>query len=349
MILIQAEIETKKLRFGRFRAVFLIFLVMTLAASDAGVKKRKSHNPEGKNYSGGPPVLWIDPSDIASRNLFFGPGGEQHQPREPFTFLKEDHSGSNPKFDVLDRDGVKWKVKLGAEARPETVSTRFVWAAGYFADEEYFLETLKIQHMPQHLRRGNKLLEADGSVRHVRLKRQREGKAEGDWKWKENPFSATREGNGLRVLMALLNNWDLKDENNVRVAEDGRLVYLVSDLGASFGTTGLTLPLQNARGNLKAYTESKFIAKVHGQNVDFGTPASAPWILFLSPDFYRRFQLRSIGHNIPREDARWLGNLLGKLSPAQIGDAFRAAGYSPLEIQRFSEILLKRIEALQSL
>jgi hypothetical protein len=48
--------------------------------------------------------------------------------------------------------------------------------------------------------------------------------------------------------MALMNNWDLKDDNNAVYLEkhkDGlsEQIYLVSDLGASFGTTGFT---QNA-------------------------------------------------------------------------------------------------------
>ena len=60
------------------------------------------------------------------------------QPHGTFTFLKEDRKGSNPKFDVQDENGVKWKVKLGSEARPETVASRLVWAVGYFANEDYF-------------------------------------------------------------------------------------------------------------------------------------------------------------------------------------------------------------------
>src|SRR5919202_1566995 len=54
-----------------------------------------------------------------------------------------------------------------------------------------------------------------------------------------------RELQGLIVMMALLNNWDLKDSNNVvlyvpaasdkSVAES---LYAISDLGATFGKTG---------------------------------------------------------------------------------------------------------------
>ena len=36
----------------------------------------------------------------------------------------------------------------------------------------------------------------------------------GLWRWRSNPFVASREYSGLRVMMALINNWNLKDENN---------------------------------------------------------------------------------------------------------------------------------------
>src|SRR5215469_13219109 len=45
-------------------------------------------------------VFWRDPGNIAERDLFWGPGGSRHQPRGPFTFVKEDLDGSNPKFVV---------------------------------------------------------------------------------------------------------------------------------------------------------------------------------------------------------------------------------------------------------
>jgi hypothetical protein len=47
-----------------------------------------------------------------------GPG---HVPRGTFTFVKVDLKGTSPK---KDQNEVKWKIKLGAEARPETVASR---------------------------------------------------------------------------------------------------------------------------------------------------------------------------------------------------------------------------------
>ena len=85
------------------------------------------------------PVLWRVPQNIASIDLFYGPGGREHEPQAPFVFLKEETSGSNPKFEVRDARGITWRVKLGEESRPETAATRLIWAVGYFADETYLV------------------------------------------------------------------------------------------------------------------------------------------------------------------------------------------------------------------
>src|SRR3984885_4620198 len=116
--------------------------------------------------------LWREPKDIRSENLFYGPGGKEHEPRGPFTFVKEDLDGSNPKYDVLDEDGVKWKLKLGSEARPETVASRLVWAVGYHADEDYFLHEVQVKELPSRVHRGQKLIGPGGVMHNVRLKRQ---------------------------------------------------------------------------------------------------------------------------------------------------------------------------------
>ena len=63
--------------------------------------------------SKGKAVLWRAPANIKSRDLIHGIGGREHMPHGPFTFVKEDLKASSPKYNVLDRDGVKWKVKLG--------------------------------------------------------------------------------------------------------------------------------------------------------------------------------------------------------------------------------------------
>jgi len=294
-------------------------------------------------------VLWRDPQDITSRDLFYGPGGEKDQPHAPFTFVKEDLEGTNAKFVVRDRDGVEWKVKMGVEARPETVATRLVWAVGYAADEDYFLPEITVANMPRHLHRGQKYVKRGGSILSVRLKRE-DTKKIGIWKWRDDPFTGTRELNGLRVMMAVLNNWDQKDKNNAIHPEGDTQVYLVSDLGSSFGATGLTLPLSKAKGNLKSYSHSKFIRRTTATTVDFAVPSRPALLFIFKPrDFFQRIPMRSLGRNIPRADARWVGDLLSRLSDRQIQDAFRAAGYSPEQIEGFSKVVKRRVAMLSEL
>jgi hypothetical protein len=71
--------------------------------------------------------------------------------------------------------------------------------------------------------------------------------------------------------------------------------------------------------------------------------------LFSAKAFFMRVHLEHLGRNVPRADAKWVGQLLARLSPAQIHDAFRAAGYSPEEIEAFSRLLEKRITELSDL
>ena len=296
-------------------------------------------------------TIWADPVDIASRDLFYGPGGRKDAPRGAFTFEKEDLNGTNPKFVVRDRDGVRWKVKLGEEARPEIAASRLVWAAGYYADEDYFLLDFKVEDMPAHLHRGGKYLARDGSMHNVRLKRYLKGDEKlGQWKWRNDPFTGAREWNGLRVMMALINNWDLKDANNSVREYEGERMYYIGDLGASFGTTGRSFTRADSKGNLKAYEKSRFIVRTTPDFVYFRTPSRPNLVhLFELKEFIQRVRMEWIGRRIPRSDARWMGGLLSRLSPEQIESAFRAAGYTPGDVAQFSAVVERRIDDLTEL
>ena len=317
-----------------------------LVAPPAGARKHREPASAGKQIL----LLWRDPADIASRDLFWGPGGRAHEPHGPFTFVKEDRKGTSPKFVVRDRDGTEWKVKMGPEARPETAATRLVWAAGYFADEDYFVRELHVAGMPTRLHRGWKLVSPDGTVHDVRLERERGDKKLGVWRWDRNPFAGTRELNGLRGLMVLINNWDLKTENNSILQEGGEKVYEVSDLGASFGSAGLVWPLADAKGNLANYERSKFIRQVKDGLVDFQAPARPRFVFAVNPKaYFSRLHVERVGRGIPLEDAAWIGRLLARLSQIQIRDAFRAAGYSAEDQAAFAGILQSRIAQLTDL
>lgn len=298
-------------------------------------------------------ILWKEPADIASRNLYYGPGGTEDQPKEPLHFLKEDMGGTNPKFYVRDDAGTKWKAKLGIEARPETVATRLMWAVGFVTNEDYFLSDTKVEDMPPHLKRGQKLVGANGDLQAIRLQRHSCGKKLRIWSWRHNPFKGSREFNGLRVMMALLNNWDLKDDNNAVYSDcekTGTTLYEVSDLGASFGRSGESYNADMSKDNLGAYRRSKFISKVTPEYVSFNFPTHLPYLyVFRFPLFFSQLRQHWIGHHIPRSDAKWMGSWLAQLSPEQIRDAFRAAGYSPEQVEAYATTVEARIAELKRL
>jgi len=290
--------------------------------------------------------LWLDRGNVESLNLFYGPGGKEHLPAGKFTFVKEDKQGSSPKFEVVDEQGIHWKAKLGQETKSETAASRLVWAAGYFTDEDYYLPELRVEKMPK-LNRGHEFVSADGVVRGVRLKRSlKEQKKNGTWSWFKNPFVGTKELNGLKIMMALINNWDLKEVNNaVYDQKGGDSRYSVSDLGATFGETGNTIT--RSKSDPKDYSGTKFIQKVTPEHVDFYL-SSRPFILTAVdvPNYTTRTHMQDIVKEIPVADARWLGKLLEPLSDEQIRDCFRAAGYSPEEVEGNAATVKERIRDL---
>lgn len=299
-----------------------------------------------------PAVLWRDPGDISSLDLIHGIGGAQDAPgeNEQYTFVKEDLNGTSTKFYVEDKEGVQWLLKIGEEAQPETAATRLVWSMGYFTDEDYYLPTIHVSGIP-HLHRGNGGIAADGTITGARLKRQsRTQKNIGNWSWFDNPFLHTREFDGLRVMMALINNWDLKTDNNKIYSEkDTERRYVVSDEGASFGRTGG--PTTRSKGNLQQYREAKFIDHVGADEVDFvmatrPLPLLAPFEL---PNYVRRNSMEGVTKHIPRANAKWIGQQLARLTSRQIGDAFRAAGYSQDDVQAYTQAVMARIAQLNAL
>lgn len=324
--------------------VMLLALSASLAAQtpDSAAAKVSAADPVG--------VIWRDPGDAASLNLLYGAGGKEHapDPNGTFTFIKEDLLGTSPKFEIKDDQGVVWKVKLGEEPQTETAATRLLWAAGYFVDEDYYLVELKVVGMPK-LSRGESFVAANGTVSKARLERKLAGvKKLGDWSWFNNPFLGKREMNGLRVMMSLLNNWDLKQINNAVYEVGGEHRYLVCDVGATFGNTGNSLA--RSKGSPKDYASSKFVENATPGFIDFVLHSRPFFLTAIDASNYReRTQMEQIPKRIPRADAKWLGQRLSMLSEEQIRDCFRAAGYAPVEVEIYAQAVRKRIAELNAL
>ena len=327
-------------------------LMLALAALPVGVTAQKKDSSTAKvaGAVNQPDRIWRDPGVMTSLDLRYGAGGKARapDPRHAFTFVSEDPLATSPKFDVADGQGVEWKVKLGQESQSETVATRFLWAAGYYADEDYYIAELTVKGLPT-LRRGQEFVSEGGIVRGARLERKRTTVTKlGDWDWFDNPFLGKRELNGLRVMMALLNNWDLKQVNNSIYVVDGQRHYVVSDAGATFGRTGDQL--SRSKGDPGDYEDSTFIAKVTPDSVDF-VLHSRPFFLsvFAVPNYLERTRMEQITKDIPRADARWLGRRLSMLTTNQIRDGFRAGGYGAGDVETLTKAMRQRIAALKAL
>jgi len=331
-------------------ALVLLGTSVSVDAQDHKEHKDKKDHTERKEAKQLPAVIWHDPGNISALNLLYGAGGAAHapDPNGKFTFIEEDKSGSSPKFDVKDAKGVTWRVKLGAEPQSETAATRLLWAVGYFVDEDYYLPKLKVEGLPK-LRRGQNYVSDDGLVQGARLKRKDKNNHKiGKWDWFKNPFVGTKELDGLRVMMALVNNWDLKEINNAIYVVDGEQRYAVSDLGASFGKTGNTIT--RSKSDMQGYEKSTFIQSVTASKVDFELH-SRPFVLTAVdiPNYRTRTKMEQVTKHIPREDAKWIGQSLGQLSSEQIRDCFRSAGYSQEEVETYANTVRDRIAALNAL
>ena len=292
-------------------------------------------------------VIWHDRGDIAALDLVGGPGGKDHGPGHDLRFIAESPGGTSPKFEVEDERGIRWKVKLGEEAKSETAATRLLWAAGYVVDEDYYRPEIRVLGLTS-LARGQEFVSPDGIVTGARLERQDGRETSTTWSWYENPFIGRREFNGLRMMMALINNWDLKDANNRVFDTAGGGEYGITDLGATFGRTGNSIT--RSKGVPKDYAGTRFIDEVTPTHVDF-VMQSRPFfpLVFHLPSYRSRTRMESIVKQIPIADARWIGIRLGRLSPDQIRDCFRAAGFSPADVEVYEDVVTRRIVALKNL
>jgi len=267
--------------------------------------------------------LW-SPVTVENRDLFLGAGGTAMRPAtNRVHFIKRETGGNNLKYRIRDARGRIWVAKIADESRPEVAANRLLWGIGYHTEIDYLVPSLTI---PGHKRYQNVRLEA----------RPADVKRGTRWTWDQNPFLGTREIQGLKIMMAFINNWDLKDDNNAVLISNGQRRYVVSDLGSSFGKLPIASALilnriDRSVGEPVDFINSKFI---HGFNDD-GTV-----------DFAYKGKAKELLKGITVEDVRWIHGLLARLSDRQIRDAFRAANYSRSETDLYHRALRNRITEL---
>ncbi|HKS08035.1 MAG TPA: hypothetical protein VJS13_00685 [Pyrinomonadaceae bacterium] len=299
----------------------LLLLLLALPVSVPAQDKDKDKDKKEKKVYTGTPVMWRAPEDIEQRNLLLGAGGDEMKPDiSRLTFIRDQTGGYSKKYRVKDAQGHEWVAKIGKEAQSDTAANRLLWALGYETEIAYLVPKAKI--------------EGKGDFENVRLEARPESvKRTGNWMWENNPFMDKPEFKALKILMVMINNWDMKDDNNEILASrgettGGELRYIISDLGGSFGKTGGFF--SRSRNEPGDYQKSEFIKKVNGDKIDFNYSGKN----------------QKLFENLTVADAQWLADWLKRLSDDQIKDAFRAANYTPEEVDTLAAAFRARAEML---
>jgi hypothetical protein len=254
-------------------------------------------------------ALWVDPTDLASRDLFYGPGGRDLVPPSDVSYRFEsmETSGHSDGYEVRDPDDRKWKVKVGDEVSSEIAASRILWAIGYHQPVLHYVARWKLTGGPKATAEpGRFRLESD----HAK---------DGKWSWEDNPFVDSQPFRGLLVVNLLLNNWDLEPDNNriyrpQRAQGAAARLYVVQDLGASFAKTKRPV---GGRNDIDGFESQGFVKGLAAGRVEF--------------DYHGPHQ--SLFANLTPRDVVWACRLVARLSDRQLTDAFRAAGYGE-DVQR---------------
>jgi hypothetical protein len=291
--------------------------------------------------------IWHEVHTAEASDFRFGPGGEAYVPAPPFEFVEELLSGSHPCVSVRDARQRLWRVKWGAEAKPETFCVRFASACGYFAEVTHYVASGRIDGVTT-LTRARASVGADGTFvggrfeledRSVRLFFD-----EHSWAWNDNPFVGTKQLDGLKIVMMLLSNWDSKDRRDVargsntaifeyRVSRfESEARYLIIDWGGSMGKWG-TLVVSRNRWDVDGFEAQTpaFITAVHDGVVDFG---------------YQGQRTAEIARGIPVDHVRWFYKRARRITERALREGLLVSGATGEEAARFARALMIRIQAL---
>jgi len=289
--------------------------------------------------------LWQSPPADTIEQWKCGPGGCAASPAPPFRFVKEDESGSTPKLEVRDANGRSWSVKFGAEVIPECFASRFVTAAGYFAEPTYFVAEGKVEGIGK-LRRARRMVKPDG--RFARGRFEIRGSPDfvfvkdRSWGWTDRSLGGPHQLGGLKVVMMLLSNWDAKDDRDIgdsnnavfRVTRNGKQTeqFGVFDWGASMGRWGKLMRRDQSDCAGFARDTPDFVRAAGGGPLHWGFVGKH------SADLT----------NATADDVRWLLPYLERLNPDHVVAGLRASGATDRQARCWSESIQSRIREMRA-
>lgn len=312
------------------RVSFVLLWLLTTVAYAACVRMPPPAKPTPPESGAS---IWVQPADLASRDLFYGPWGANHapDPHDTFTLVELKHTGINPGLTVVDSHNREWSVKqpipggIDYEGSVEIVVSRLLSALGYHQPPIYFMPTFNLKNDF-----GTRV--ATGG----RFRLKTEGlKDAGPWAWQENPFTGSRPYDGLLALLMMFNSTDLKNSNNTlyewRQGDRIERWYAVRDIGSALGDMDRFSP---TKGDPDGFEKQPFILGARNGVVQFA---------------YQGWYKNLVLNRITTADVAWASDLLARLSDRQWQDAFRAGGYQPAVAHRFIKKLREKIRQGQEL
>jgi hypothetical protein len=249
---------------------------------------------------------------------------------------------------LTDGRRVKWSVKWGEEVKAETFASRMLWATGYLAEPTYFVSEGRIDSVGAITRASNFIDRTNGGYFRDARFELRDNLAfhplpTDNWSLDNNPFLGSRELHGLKVMMMLLSNWDVKDARSsdgpntaiAEVEENGTklLFYGITDWGATMGRWGDIT--SRSKWDCKGYA---------AQTPDFVNGVDASGFVIFG---FRGKRTDDVVRGIRVSDVQWLMRYLGRISDAQIAAALRASGATPEETACYGGAVRSRIEQLR--
>jgi hypothetical protein len=212
-------------------------------------------------------------------------------------------------------------VKTGEEAQVEVVASRILWAIGYHQPSIHYVEHWEMTGGPTAATLPGRFLPLF------------EQEIEGKWSWIDGPFADSQPLKGLLVANLVLNNWDLKTDNNAiyrvrRKENQGERWFVVQDVGASFGKSSWP---DGTRNRIADFEGQDLIRKIAKDRILF---------------YYHHWGRGDIKRKLDQTtgaDVVWACRLLSRLSDTQLRDAFRSAQYSDDVASRFIRKLKHKI------
>ena len=327
----------------RLAAIQAATIYVPRAVSDANILQGPSQNPKQFQFH---------PDDKITGD-FATPGSKMggKTPKFSSKITKVESTNGQIKTLTADMDEEPLKVKYGAgdnEIYAEVVSTRLMWALGFYADS-WFPVRVVCNNCPADPEKGSgptgvQTFDAATVVRkYPGHKMYQEGKSDEGWSWKEIDASNGQpksQRDALKLLAAFIQHSDNKPQQQRLVCDKVKVnqstnpftttcdnsKMIVQDVGATFGGGGAFTSNDGAKMNLENWSGKKLWKKV-------GTPGTDEANCPVCQAILDKSLSASNGLSDPtisEEGRRMLAGLMCQLTDQQIQDLFKAAKVSTM-------------------